>query len=255
MDPKGKVAVISGGNSGLGEAGVQRLLLAGATVVSLDLPGEAPDGADYIPCDVSDESAVEEAVAEALKRHGRIDILLNNAGIGGLGPIANEAGPGDMDAFRKVIAVNLVGAANLAAHVAHAMMANTPSGADDERGVIINTCSIASFEGQEGMGAYTAAKAALAALTLVWARDLSHHAIRVNGIAPGFMATPMVAMLPPDLVDELLEGNEFPKRAGRADEYAEVAEFLIRTALINGEVIRLDAGARPPARTRWAAGG
>jgi len=181
-------------------------------------------------------------------------MLLNNAGIGGLGPVASPSGPGDMDHFRKVIGVNLLGAAHVAAHVAHRMIGNKPSGSDKERGVIVNTCSIASFEGQEGMGAYTAAKAALAALTLVWARDLSRHGIRVNAVAPGFMDTPMVAMLPDDFVAELVDGNEFPKRAGTADEYAAVAEFLIRTPLINGEVVRLDAGARPPARTKWASG-
>ena len=156
--------------------------------------------------------------------------------------------------FRKVIGVNLVGAAQLVAHVAHRMTQNQPGGPDGERGVIVNTCSIASFEGQEGMGAYTAAKAALHALTLVWARDLGKYAIRVNGVAPGFMATPMVAMLPPPMVDQLLADNEFPHRAGRPDEFAAVVEFLIRTPLINGEVIRLDGGARPPARTTWASG-
>ena len=254
MDPSGKVALVTGGNSGLGEGGVRRLLQAGATVVSLDCAGDPPEGADFIACDVSDESAVKTAIAQAAERHGEIHILLNNAGIGGLGPIAAADAPGDMDAFRKVIAINLVGAAQVAAHVAHRMIGNAPTGSDGERGVIVNTCSIASFDGQEGMGAYTAAKSALAALTLVWARDLSRHAIRVNAVAPGFMGTPMVAMLPPDFVAELIEGNEFPKRAGAADEYASVAEFLVRTPLINGEVIRLDAGARPPARTQWASG-
>jgi NAD(P)-dependent dehydrogenase (short-subunit alcohol dehydrogenase family) len=255
MDTKGKLAVVSGGNSGLGEGAAKGLLAAGASVVSLDLAGDAPAGADCIQCDVSDEESVKSAVAEVIARHGRIDILLNNAGIGGLGPIASADGPGDMVAFRKVIGVNLVGAAQLAAYVAHRMTANQPSGPDGERGVVINSCSIASFEGQEGMGAYTAAKSALAALTLVWARDLSKHAIRVNGIAPGFMATPMVAMLPPDLVAELLKGNEFPKRAGTADDFAAAVEFLIRNTLVNGEVLRLDGGARPPARTTWASGG
>ncbi|HTN15620.1 MAG TPA: SDR family NAD(P)-dependent oxidoreductase [Sphingomonadaceae bacterium] len=254
MDPAGKVAIVSGGNSGLGEGGVKGLLAAGATVVSFDVSGDAAEGAEFIRCDVSDEASVKAAVQQVIDRHGRIDILLNNAGIGGLAPVAAADGPGDMATFRAIIGVNLIGATQLVAHVAHKMMENQPSGPDEERGVIVNTCSIASFEGQEGMGAYTASKAALAALTLVWARDLSHHAIRVNGVAPGFMDTPMVAMLPPDFVEELLADNEFPKRAGRADEYAQVAEFLIRTPLINGEIIRLDAGARPPARTKWAAG-
>ncbi len=252
MDPAGKIAIVSGGNSGLGEGGVKALLAAGANVISLDVSGEAPEGAEFIRCDVSDEASVKSAVQQVIDRHGRIDILLNNAGIGGLGPVATPDGPGDMAAFRAIIGVNLIGATQLVAHVAHKMMENQPAGPDGERGAIVNTCSIASFEGQEGMGAYTASKSALAALTLVWARDLSHHAIRVNGVAPGFMDTPMVAMLPPDFVEELLADNEFPKRAGRADEYAQVAEFLIRTPLINGEIIRLDAGARPPARTKWA---
>jgi NAD(P)-dependent dehydrogenase (short-subunit alcohol dehydrogenase family) len=254
VDPSGKVAIVTGGNSGLGEGGVRRLLGAGATVVSLDLAGKPPMGADFIECDVADEGSVKAAVKQVAERYGEIHMLLNNAGIGGLGAIATPECPCNMDEFRKIIGVNLIGATQVAAYVSHRMIGNRPSGSDEERGVIVNTCSIASFEGQEGMGAYTAAKAALAALTLVWARDLSRHGIRVNAVAPGFMDTPMVAMLPPDFVDELISGNEFPKRAGTADEYGAVAEFLIRTSLINGEVVRLDAGARPPARTQWAAG-
>ena len=252
MDPSGKLAIVTGGNSGLGEGGVHRLLRAGASVVSLDRAGKPPTGADFVECDVADESSVEAAVKEVADRYGEIHMLLNNAGIGGVGPVASPESPGDMDQFRRIIGVNLIGAAQVAAHVAHRMIANRPSGMDKERGVIVNTCSIASFEGQEGMGAYTATKSALLALTLVWARDLAKFAIRVNGVAPGFMATPMVAMLPPPFVEELLKGNEFPKRAGTAEDYAAVVEFLIRTPLINGEVIRLDGGARPPARTTWS---
>ncbi len=254
MEPKGKVAVVTGGNSGLGEGAARSLLAAGATVVSLDMSGEAPQGVDFIHCDVSDPSAVKGAIQQVMDRHGAIHILINNAGIGGIGPIATPQGPGDLEAFRKVIGVNLLGAVNVAAEVGYRMISNDPDGPDGERGVIVNSCSIASFEGQEGMGAYTSAKAALKELTLVWARDLSHHNIRVNGVAPGFMATPMVAMLPPDFVEELLRDVEFPKRAGTAEDFAAAVDFLIRTPLVNGEVLRLDGGARPPARTQWASG-
>lgn len=254
MDPAGKTAIVTGGNSGLGEAAVIMLLAQGARVISFDVGGEAPDGAEMIACNVANSASVATAVAEVANKHGDIHILINNAGIGGIGPIASPEGPGDMEGFRAVINVNLLGAAEVAAQVSHRMISNAPVGPDEERGVIVNSCSIASFEGQEGMGAYTAAKSALAALTLVWARDLSRHAIRVNGVAPGFMATPMVAMLPPDFVDELLQGNEFPKRAGTGEDFASAIEFIIRNTLFNAEVMRLDAGARPPARTNWTAG-
>ena len=252
MDPRGLVAVVTGGNSGLGQGAVRRLLADGASVVSLDIAGEAESGAHFIRCDVADPASVKAAVDEVARRFGAIHVLINNAGIGGIGPIATPDGPGDMEAFRRVIGVNLLGAVTVAAEVAHRMIGNDPVGPEGERGIIINTCSIASFEGQEGMGAYTAAKSALKELTLVWARDLSRHAIRVNGIAPGFMATPMVAMLPPPFVEELLRDVEFPKRAGTGEDFAAVVDFLIRTTLVNGEIVRLDGGARPPARTQWA---
>lgn len=251
MDPAGKTAVVTGGNSGLGEATVKALLAAGARVVSLDVAGNAPEGAEWIGCDVSDAEGVKAAVT---KIGGPVHILVNCAGIGGIGPIAGAEGPADVAAIRKVIEVNLLGAINTTAHVAHRMIGNAPSGQDGERGVIVNACSIASFEGQEGMTGYTAAKAGLAALTLVWTRDLSRHAIRCMGIAPGFMATPMVGFLPDDFVAELLKDAEFPKRAGHAEEFAKVAMFIVENPLLNGEVIRLDAGTRPPARTQWSAG-
>lgn len=254
MDPAGKVAVITGGNSGLGEGAARALAAAGAKVVTLDIGGEPCEGASSVHCDVSDDASIAAAVKDVLGKHGRIDILLNNAGVGGLGPIASPDGPADMADFRRVIDTNLTGAVAVAAHVSHAMIGNEPSGEDGERGVIINSCSIASFEGQEGMSAYTAAKSALAALVLVWARDLSHYGIRVNGVAPGFMATPMVSMLPPDFVDELLQGNEFPKRAGTGEDFARVVDFLIRNPLVNAEIIRVDGGARPPARTKFGSG-
>jgi NAD(P)-dependent dehydrogenase (short-subunit alcohol dehydrogenase family) len=216
-------------------------------VVTFDVSGAAPVG-ETLACDVTDAASVAGAVEQVIAKHGRIDILVNNAGIGGVAPIATADGPIDLAAFRRIIEVNLVGATAVAGAVAHRMIGNAPGGPDGERGVIVNSCSIASFEGQEGMSAYTAAKSALAALTLVWARDLSQHGIRVNGVAPGLMDTPMVAGLPADFLAELIKDTEFPKRAGRADEFGAVVEFLVRTPLINGAVIRLDAGTRPPAR-------
>lgn len=249
MDVQGKVALVTGGASGLGAALVSNLLSAGADVVVLDLQASPSPNVRSMLCDITDEAAVSAAVASL----GPVSILANMAGIGGIGPIATSAGPGEVAAFRRVIDVNLIGAVNVTAHVAHRMTGNAPDGPDGTRGVILNACSIASFEGQEGMGAYGASKAALAALTLIWARDLSRHAIRCVGIAPGFFATPMTAHMPPALVDELVGGMEFPRRAGTAEEFADAALFLIRHPMINGEVLRLDGGARPPARTRWTA--
>ncbi|WP_088185337.1 SDR family NAD(P)-dependent oxidoreductase [Sphingobium sp. Z007] len=249
MDVQGKTALVTGGASGLGAALVSNLLSAGADVVVLDLQASPSPNVRSILCDITDEGAVSAAVAPL----GPVSILANMAGIGGIAPIATPAGPGDVAAFRRVIDVNLIGAVNVTAHVARRMIDNAPDGSDGSRGVILNACSIASFEGQEGMGAYGASKAALAALTLIWARDLSRHAIRCVGIAPGFFATPMTAHMPPALVDELIGGMEFPRRAGTADEFADAALFLIRHPMINGEVLRLDGGARPPARTRWTA--
>lgn len=253
MDPAGLLAVVTGGNSGLGRATAEALLARGCRVVSLDLGGQAPAGAAFIACDVADEAQVAAAAAQVAAEHGQVHILVNSAGIGGIGQIATPDGPGDVAAIRKVIDVNLMGAVTVTAHFAHLMCRNDMVGEDGERGVIINACSIASYEGQEGMTAYTAAKAGLAGLTLVWTRDLSRHAIRCCGIAPGFMATPMVSFLPDAFVAELLKDAEFPKRAGRADEFARTALFIIENPLINGEVIRLDAGTRPPARTEWSA--
>ncbi|MBA4090688.1 MAG: 3-hydroxyacyl-CoA dehydrogenase [Sphingobium sp.] len=249
MDVQGKTALVTGGASGLGAALVSNLLSAGAHIVVMDICASKLPGVRSILCDITDEAAVASAIAQL----GPVSILANMAGIGGIGPIATSAGPGDVAAFRRLIDVNLIGAVNVTAHIAHRMIGNAPDGPDGTRGVILNACSIASFEGQEGMGAYGASKAALAALTLIWARDLSRHAIRCVGIAPGFFATPMTAHMPQALVEELVGGMEFPRRAGTAEEFADAAMFLIRNPMINAEVLRLDGGARPPARTRWTA--
>ena len=248
MDPAGKVAVVTGGNSGLGEATVNALLAAGAQVVTLDVAGTPPEGARCVHCDVTDPQSAVDALQSVA---GPVHILVNCAGIGGLGPIATAEGPGDVAAMKRVIDVNLLGAINVTAQFAHRMIGNDPSGEDGERGVIVNACSIASFGGQAAMTAYTASKAALASLTLVWCRDLAPHAIRVMGIAPGFMTTPMVSQVPRPLVDELLRDAQFPRREGRPEEFARLTMFIIENPLLNGDVIRLDAATRPPARTSF----
>jgi NAD(P)-dependent dehydrogenase (short-subunit alcohol dehydrogenase family) len=252
MDPHGKVAIVSGGASGLGAATAAALADAGAAVAVLDLGIPSP-AFHHFPCDVTDGPQTESAVNAVCDRLGSVDILVNCAGIGGIGSIATPEGPQDLGAFRRVVDVNLFGTVNLTRFVAHRMLGNPGDGPDGERGVIINAASIASFEGQQGMGAYTASKAAVAALTLVWARDLSAHHIRVMSIAPGLFATPMTAGLPDDLRDELLETVEFPKRPGRPEEFARTALFIVQNPLVNGDVIRLDGATRPPARTRWTA--
>lgn len=253
MNPKGKRAVITGGASGLGEAVALALVEAGARVAILDRRSAAHEAMLSIPCDITQDAEVEAAIDAVTAALGGIDICINCAGIGGIGSIATPDGPGDMDAFRHVIDVNLLGAVNVTRFAAHRMMGNAPDGPDGERGIILNTVSIASFEGQEGMGPYTASKAALAALTLVWARDLSRHHIRCMAIAPGFFETPLTGTIPPALVEELLETVEYPRRAGTPKEFAELAMMIIGSPMLNGEVIRMDGGTRPPARTRWSA--
>ncbi len=255
MEISGKVAIVTGGNSGLGEATAKALLGEGARVISFDRAGAPPEGAQFIPCDITDDAAIKSAVDQVIADHGAIHILANSAGVPGLGQIATPDGPGDMAAFRKVMDVNLIGTAAVTAQVAHHMISNAPSGPEDERGIIINTCSIASFGGQEAMGAYTASKSALAALCLVWARDLSRHNIRCMGIAPGFFYTGMTAGMPEALLEDLLKNYEFPRRGGQPEEFAELALFIIRSPMLNGDVIRIDSGTRPPARTLWTTGG
>lgn len=252
MEPNGKVAVISGGASGLGAATAAALAAAGAQVAVLDLvPPPDCERIQGFRCDVTDAQMTSTVIDAVMSRFGRIDICVNCAGIGGIAAIATPDGPQDLTEFRRIVEVNLIGTVNLTRLAAHRMLANPGEGADRERGVIINTASIASFEGQQGMGAYSASKAAVAALTLVWTRDLSAANIRAMSIAAGYFATPMTAGLPQPLVDELLETVEFPRRAGRPEEFAQVVLFIVRNAMLNGEVIRLDGGTRARARSRW----
>ena len=251
MDPSGKKAVVVGGASGMARATAELLTKKGATVAILDRPSSAGadvakvlgNGATFHPCDVTDAEGTEGALAAALDAMGAIHIAVNTAG-GGIGSrTIGRDGPHPLDAFRSVVELNLIATFNLNRLQAWHMSKNDPD-EDDERGVIINTASIAAFEGQIGQVAYTAAKAGIAAMSLTMARDLGSFGIRVNAIAPSLFATGAVAGIPDEMATALVRDAAFPKRMGRPDEYAKLALSIIENAMLNGGTIRLDAGQR-----------
>ena len=251
MDPSGKKAVVVGGASGMARATAELLTKKGATVAILDRPSSAGadvakvlgNGATFHPCDVTDAEGTEAALAAALAAMGAIHIAVNTAG-GGIGSrTIGRDGPHPLDAFRSVVELNLIATFNLNRLQAWHMSKNDPD-EDDERGVIINTASIAAYEGQIGQVAYTAAKAGIAAMSLTMARDLGSFGIRVNAIAPSLFATGAVAGIPDEMATALVRDAAFPKRMGRPDEYAKLALSIIENAMLNGGTIRLDAGQR-----------
>jgi len=252
MELKGKTAVVTGGASGLGRATVEYFIAHGANAVVIDLNDAA--GAEmeaahsgkvaYINTNVTDEADVSKAMAFALKKFGSVDIAVNCAGIATPGKVLDREGNHNpLAQFQKIIAVNLVGTYNVLAHAAEAMQANTPN-ADGERGVIINTASVAAFEGQIGQAAYAASKGGVASLALPAARELARSGIRVMTIAPGFIHTPLFDGLPEAAVESLTQQVVFPKRLGQPAEYAKLAGHIVENAYLNGETIRMDAAAR-----------
>jgi NAD(P)-dependent dehydrogenase (short-subunit alcohol dehydrogenase family) len=256
MQIKGAGAIVSGGASGLGEATVRRLAAAGAAVTILDFNGEKGEalakelgGAakliKFVRADVTDADQVAEAVAVAGEDQPlRIDV--NCAGTGdAMRTIQRDGTPHDLDRFMRVININLIGTFNTLRYSASAMSGNEPL-EDGERGVIINTASIAAFDGQIGQLAYSASKGAIVGLTLPVARDLSAAGIRVNTIAPGLMDTPLLGLLPEEAKAALGAGVLFPKRLGRPENFADLALAIIENTYINGETIRLDGGLRMP---------
>jgi NAD(P)-dependent dehydrogenase (short-subunit alcohol dehydrogenase family) len=248
MDVKGKKAVIAGGASGMARATAQLLKERGADVAILDLPTSA--GADvaaelggtFHPVDVMDEAAVERAVNDAAAALGGIHVAVNTAGGGTAKRTLTKEGPHPLDEFRRVIELNLVATFNLNRLQAFHMSQNAPE--DDERGVIVNTASIAAFEGQIGQVAYTAAKAGIAGMSLTMARDLGSLGIRVNAIAPSLFSTGITAGIPQEFEDALTKDAAFPKRMGRPAEYAKLALAIVENPMLNGGTIRLDAGQR-----------
>jgi NAD(P)-dependent dehydrogenase (short-subunit alcohol dehydrogenase family) len=246
MEIKDAVAVVTGGASGLGLATTRRLLDAGAQVVVLDLRGEDAvselgDRARFVQADVTDEAAVGSAldVAESL---GPLRINVNCAGIGNAIKTLSKDGAFPLDAFKKVVGVNLIGTFNVLRLAAERIAQTEPIG--EERGVIINTASVAAFEGQIGQAAYSASKGGVVGMTLPIARDLSRELIRVVTIAPGLFKTPLLGSLPEEAQKSLGKQVPHPARLGDPDEYGALAVHIIENPMLNGEVIRLDGAIR-----------
>ncbi len=242
-------AIVSGGGSGLGAATARALADAGAKLAVLDRDADGANavaretGGHALVCDVTDAAAAEAAVAEAREKHGPCGILVNCAGIGPAARIVGRDGPMPLADFSRVIQVNLIGTFNLLRLGAADMQTREPD-AEGERGVIVNTASIAAFEGQIGQAAYAASKGGVAALTLPAAREFAQSGIRVLCIAPGLFATPMLMGLPKPVRDSLAATLPFPSRLGRPEEYADLALHMIGNRLLNGEVVRLDSALR-----------
>ena len=251
MDLRGSAWIVTGGASGLGAATVRMLVGGGARVVIADLRGEegqalasdSGSAAQYVRTDVADEADAKAAVAMAVEQFGGLSGLVNCAGIVHGEKIVGKEGPHSLTGFARAIAINLVGTFNMIRVAAQAMSTGTPN-AGGERGVIVNTASVAAFDGQIGQAAYAASKGGIVAMTLPVARELARFGIRVMTIAPGIFRTPMMASLPDDVQQALGKMVPFPSRLGDADEFALLVAEIIRNPMLNGEVIRLDGAIR-----------
>jgi len=248
-DLAGVAALVTGGASGLGLATAEALAAAGARVAALDLrPGPASAGVLPIACNVAEEASVVAALDAAEAAHGVARIVVNCAGIPGSMRLVGREGPVDMGRFAQVVNVNLLGTVSVMTKAAARMMALDPLAPDDERGVIVNTASITAFEGQIGQGAYVASKGAIAAMTIQAAREFASKGVRVLAIAPGLFHTPMAAEVPPEVVEAITSDAIFPRRFGNPADFADLCLSMICNPMLNGEVIRLDAGVRLRAR-------
>jgi NAD(P)-dependent dehydrogenase (short-subunit alcohol dehydrogenase family) len=249
MDLQNTVALVTGGASGLGRATTERLLAAGAQVVMVDLNAEVGqqvaaelgDAAHFVTADVTNEDQVQAAVDIATGL-GALRVAVNCAGVATPGKLVSRKGPLPLDAFQKVLNINIVGTVNVCRLAAAAMQQEEADG--EERGVIVNTASVAAFDGQIGQIAYSASKGAVAAVTLPMARELAASLIRVVTIAPGIFETPMMAGLPADAQESLGKSVPHPARLGKPTEYAQLVESIIANPMLNGETIRLDGAIR-----------
>ena len=252
MDLNNKIALVTGGASGLGQATVEAYVKNGAKVIILDINEDKAkeiiqnlggDNVMFISTDIMKEDPVINAVNKIKERYGSLHIAVNCAGTGYPGRILGKDEPHPLDAFQFIINLNLVGTFNVMRLAAELMDKNEPD-EKGEKGVIINTASIAGIEGQIGQSAYSASKAGVIGLTITAARDLARHAIRVCTIAPGIFDTPLMQLAPDKIREPLLESTQFPHRFGMPNEFADLAVHIVENSYLNGETIRLDSGMR-----------
>ncbi|HZG73300.1 MAG TPA: 3-hydroxyacyl-CoA dehydrogenase [Chondromyces sp.] len=252
MNMKDCIAVVTGGSSGLGEATVTRIVESGGKAVIIDLSEEraaalveklGSDNVLFTKADVVNEEEVSQALSQAIERFGQINVVVNCAGIGPAKKVLGRESVHDLAGFNKIIQVNLVGTFNVIRLTAEKMVNNEPNN-EGERGVIINTASVAAFEGQIGQAAYSASKGGVVGLTLPIAREFARHGIRVMTIAPGLIQTPLFDTLPEKARESLGAMVPFPPRLGYPSEYAQLAESIIENPMLNGETIRLDGAVR-----------
>lgn len=245
MNFDNQIALVTGGASGMGKACVQYLKQRGMSVVAWDKQEDNQSEADlFIHCDVTSDESVEMAMKKTIDELGVPRVCVNCAGIAPAKRIVGKEGAMPLAAFKQVIDVNLIGTFNVMRVAAHAMSLAELDSKSQERGVIINTASIAAFEGQIGQAAYSASKGGIVAMTLPAARELAQFAIRVNTIAPGLIATPLLLNMPQDVQDNLAATVTFPKRLGKPEEFASLVGHIVENGMINGEVIRLDGALR-----------
>lgn len=249
MDINGVAAIVTGGASGLGKATATMLAQQGAKVAIFDLNEEAGQataqalGGVYVAVNVADDASVSAGLDAAEKAHGVARILVNCAGIApAIKTVGKENAPHPLDAFAKTVTVNLIGSFNMIAKFSARLAAAEE--VDGERGVIVNTASVAAYDGQIGQAAYSASKGGVVGMTLPIARDLAQHKIRVMTIAPGIFLTPMLEAFPQNVQDALGAQVPHPSRLGKPSEYAQLVESIVRNPMLNGEVIRLDGAIR-----------
>lgn len=255
MDINRIVAIVTGGASGLGEATARALVANGARVALFDVDEEKGKalaealGAAALFCktDVTDEASVQDALSKTMESFGSLQVAVNCAGISPPAKVIGKEGPMSLGMFNKVVQVNLIGTINVIRLAGEKMLQNAPNN-DGEKGVVINTASVAAFEGQVGQAAYSASKGGIVAMTLPIAREFASYGIRVVTIAPGLFETPLLASLPEKAKESLAQMMPFPKRLGKPQEFALLAKHIIENPMLNGETIRLDAALRMAAR-------